>query len=366
MRNDFKYVTFDTDLLEDPNSRIPPASIVSKLSVFELFEGYKLRKFDPSALRPLLSAILYLEDAEWWLCSPLRRLRQLRRRIRSELATTLLQLNTPNLTRLYLYWEDRDPRRQSFEPDRCADPDSSGSDCLSLALRHLADLPSLTTLNLKGCHSISPAMFESPPTPFIHSRWPSLRQFCLEASIITPSGQWYFTGDPDADPPDRDWYDDGWVRFYPFDSAPSDTDSSDLEFVVQDNWECANGMKPIHQFRGTPDDEVFSPLIAAMIQEVEQEMRKLERLEFVMGAQTSAVFSAEYYAPGQKPQADIKVDDDALFHDQHASEFRWMMKLSGSKADVQWRPGATLTKALTNFTKQNSLLLTVGTRSEIL
>jgi hypothetical protein len=142
-------------------------------------------------------------------------------------------------------------------------PNSSDSDPVSLTLQNLAELLPVTTLNLKGCHSTSSAMFEFSPTPFVKPRWPSLRELCLEASIITSSGQWYSMGDLESHLTGLGCYENEPVESFPLNSTASDTDTG---FMVQDCWEQANRMVPTHQFRGTPDDEVFSPLVLDMIQ----------------------------------------------------------------------------------------------------
>ncbi len=327
-------------------------SIVSKLT------GFTLRKFDPSALRPLLSALPYLRHADWSFYSPPPRLAELRRRMRSELAPTLLQLDLLKLTHLELYWEDYEPFRQTIEPNGFIDPGSS-ADPLSLALRHLGDLSSLTRLLLTGCHSISAIMFSKSSDKLL--RWPALREFYLEASTISPSGQWYFTGDPSSQEPSEDAHESLSDEHCSFDSA--DSDRSD--FAPQYQWERDDGLKISHRYRTTPDNEKISPLIVAMVQAV-QDMQKLEKFEFVMGQQGAADLSVEYFPPGKTPRGNLP-DDEALFNHQHANEARWYIRLLGRiESKIQWRPDATVLEALSTFTEKKSVLLNVDRRYEIL
>ncbi|KAF2086618.1 hypothetical protein K490DRAFT_66401 [Saccharata proteae CBS 121410] len=70
------------------------------------------------------------------------------------------------------------------------------TDPLSRALHRV--FQNLTSLQLLGCHIISPELFWPSDAESTHPSWPNLRSFSVQFDPRTPHGDWYFMRDPDA------------------------------------------------------------------------------------------------------------------------------------------------------------------------
>lgn len=108
-----------------------------------------------------------------------------------------------SLTELDIYWEDAEILNHSFEPKSLLNP-QTGADDLSIALRRVAQLPTMKTLKLTGTFILSKEFFNSTRSGSKASEWPSLEVLSLQLSSMAPNGSWYYTGDPDSADSDDD------------------------------------------------------------------------------------------------------------------------------------------------------------------
>ncbi|KAI0899432.1 hypothetical protein F4806DRAFT_253986 [Annulohypoxylon nitens] len=207
------------------------------------------RALHPTAMYQLAGTFPLLEKLNLEVLDPVTRRRRMRKDHRLALAAGLTALNLPKLTHLSLNrTTTTDVYNHSF---KCGDLEEDGIDALNDALRKFSQTPPLTDLVLTGA-LISPNLFRSRRTadPDL-SEWPTLRNFSVKAGIIAPSGQWYYTGDPDAvEPGVESSYGDG--------SEASESDD-DEDHDLRDN-----GIRPTHPWRTRPDPDLFDALVKDM------------------------------------------------------------------------------------------------------
>ena len=192
IRNDFKYINFDTEALDDLGG-LPSVPAIIHL------EHNMYRRIDPAVLPVISAALPSVKKMDWGFDAPPRRLPDLRRAIRSSAATSFLttaNLSLAQLTTLTITWEDTDPYKHQFDPGNFLDL-SSPNDKFSIAIHHVSRLPSLQHLNLKGCFTISKEVFDFDPATNINELWPSLQTFHLQHSLTTPDDD----GTSQATPP---------------------------------------------------------------------------------------------------------------------------------------------------------------------
>ncbi|KAI3331382.1 hypothetical protein F4824DRAFT_475601 [Ustulina deusta] len=215
------------------------------------------RALHPTAMCQLAGTLPHLEKLELEVLDPVNKRRQMRKDHRLALATGLTALNLPKLTHLSIHRKTTtDVYNHSFD---YGDLEDDGFDALNDALRRRSHTAPLTDLVLSGA-LVSPDLFRSRRTTNLDSStWPTLRNFSVQADIITPSGKWYYTGDPAAvepglagagsDDEDDDEDDD--------DEASDSDDNVDRDAV-------ANGVRPSHAWRSRPDPDLFNALVRDM------------------------------------------------------------------------------------------------------
>lgn len=124
--------------------------------------------------------------------------RSMHKEHRFALAAGLLELRTlPRLTKLQLIRQsDWDPANHSFE---CQDlEDGEHVDVLCEAVRELVEAGRLADLELKNV-LISSDFFRNRRVGAAGDKlMPALRRLSVEDGILSPSGKWWYTGDPDA------------------------------------------------------------------------------------------------------------------------------------------------------------------------
>ncbi|KAI1441830.1 hypothetical protein F5Y02DRAFT_398352 [Annulohypoxylon stygium] len=206
------------------------------------------RALHPTAMCQLAGTFLLLEKLNFEVLDPVNRWRRMRKDHRLALAAGLTALNLPKLTHLSLNrTTTTDVYNHNFE---CGDLEEDGIDALNDALRKLSQTPPLTDLVLTGA-LISPDLFRSRRTADPDSsEWPTLRNISVKAEIIAPSGQWYYTGDPDAVEP-------GVESTYGDSSETSESDD-------EDHGSRDDGVRPTHPWRTQPDPDLFNALVKDM------------------------------------------------------------------------------------------------------
>ncbi|ETS75982.1 hypothetical protein PFICI_12926 [Pestalotiopsis fici W106-1] len=201
--------------------------------------------------------------------------REMRREHRLALAAGLKDMcSLLGLTKLHVRRQGGwDPRNHSFT---CQDlEDEEHIDPLCESIRQVAEQGRLTDLKLNNV-LVSPDLFRNRRSGAVSEDrpMPALRRLHIEDGIISPSGKWYYTGNPNAveaessrnsaEPDDED------DELSDSDSEISnDEDDTDRDVIV-------NGERPVHMWRTRPDPETFDPLIADMATAL-QRMPALER-----------------------------------------------------------------------------------------
>ena len=160
------------------------------------------RHLDPAAIPLVARALPNARELRWAFAPSDRRLQGRRRAERLSFANALSSLAAADLrllTTLTIHCVDEDPSNEGFNPASLVDR-ASGRDQLSVAFRHISQLPWLRRLCLTGCHVVGSEMFEDPDSSIADnvSTWPTLTYLELGISMITPDGQWYFSGDVSA------------------------------------------------------------------------------------------------------------------------------------------------------------------------
>ncbi|VUC26859.1 unnamed protein product [Clonostachys rosea] len=194
---------------------------------------------------------------------PLEHRRLARFQYRRQLGETLLQLQQrdclPRLKHLGLNRFGYGPLNHSFELENVLDED--GVDRLCEAVRVFAQrstsLEKLVLINIL----ISPDLFRNTRVVGVaeETLWPTVQQLFIKSNILTPSGEWLYTGLPDSIQP-------RWVRYrqnsvIDFDeySEVDDSDDSMEDFLT------ATDMNPHHLWRTQPDPQVLEPLLLDLV-----------------------------------------------------------------------------------------------------
>lgn len=185
---------------------------------------------------------------------------EMREEHRVAMAAGLRELRTlPRLAKLSVRRQGGwDPANHSF---MCQDlEDEEHVDVLCESIRQLAEAGRLTDLKLENI-LVSPDLFRNRRSggTLGDKPLPAMRRFHVKDDILSPSGKWYYTGDPDAVEAgsprvDIDSADD--------DSGNDSDSSNDGDDVERDV--VANGERPVHLWRTRPDPETFDPLITDM------------------------------------------------------------------------------------------------------
>ncbi|KAK5654039.1 hypothetical protein OQA88_7717 [Cercophora sp. LCS_1] len=343
IRNNFRYVNFDTQVLDDLGG-LPTVYAIDD------FEHNMYRLIDPAVFPVISAALPTTKKMDWGWEAPPRRLPDLRHEIRSSAATAFLAtagLSLTNLTVLHLKWEDNDPLNHDFPPGNHLDP-GSPADKLSVAMHHISHLPSLQHLKFTCCFAVSKEIFDHDTD----SQWPSLQSFVLEHALTTPSGEWYFTGYPsDAWKTDERLSDTEDGENAPFDSDDSDTSDWMPEF----EWERQNGNKPCIQYRSVPNSNNYVPLLVAMAGAVKR-MPVLKELEVATCYHAQSVnMSINYYTLGVRHEGYGPTKE---FHSAHVTEPRWVVqRMSDGAVQRAWVVPEQLRAALQETVGEGCVLI---------
>ncbi|KAI0436523.1 hypothetical protein F4803DRAFT_556913 [Xylaria telfairii] len=269
------------DLGEDKESLLS----VPLITKFALPHNFG-RPVIPSVAMQLLSVMPNVESAEIELLEPPMIKPSLRLHHRFLLADRLNSLDLSRLERLILHCETSPtPLNHSF---RCWDALGDTPDKLNLALRRLSqESPLLREMKISGL-AISPELFDNDAT------WLSLQRLDITANLIAPSGEWYYTGEPE----DAELDDTGRQMISRLetltageleDPAPEDFDYTETysQIWVDADEEMLKGERPSYEWRTRPDPQTFDSLIRAMADAATGRMPRLRRLGFQMGMDMS-------------------------------------------------------------------------------
>ncbi|KAK7917750.1 hypothetical protein PG985_011358 [Apiospora marii] len=215
----------------------------------------------------------------------------LRKTTRSALARGIDSLGQlPKLEELSIQRVGHEPANHSFDNPCLEDNEriDVAVDTLCDSLRKLAQNGRLQKLELQ-CEFISPDLFRDRRRRHpgrdhdgdqgkeeTEDDWPSLRSFEIRASIVAPSGRWYYTGNQDdveqtvpllgvpsvSDVP----ADDGEDDVDDVDNSSEACSDADADDFLRDRE--ANGAIPLHPWRTKPIPEEFNPLVVDLVSAV--------------------------------------------------------------------------------------------------
>jgi hypothetical protein len=301
---------------------LPTLSNVTSLSIY----GCGGRRLEPTAATTIAVAFPNLMDISWNLADGHELITDERIFNRTKLAKGLEHVHLrPRATASIEYrrnvLNDQRDRGENLVPSRMS------YDPLSTALRVFSQ--NLTSMHLTAC--VDSTIFWPSPheTNAVTPQWPHLKELYVNFSMLTPSGDWYFTG-PNYDP-DNDVFDD--EEFY---------------------WS---------YYRVDPDPVTFTPFIDAFAKAVKN-MPVLEHFELtseIEDGENEGKFSIAYYAPGWIAKRQYGDGD----------EDSTVRKVCYELVDTaEWKPSYEVRETLKNVGREKfgedvlELFLSSGTQSD--
>jgi hypothetical protein len=270
-RYEHSYLCF----VEDDFVKLPIVPRVTEL----YFRGGVDRHVAPAAAAMLAQKLPNLNKIGWGLYDNDSRRPELRSTLRQEFSRCLTALRTPNLRHFKLVYLNISPSNEGFRNANLIGAD--GCDPLSTHLRLYLQTCDLVTIRLTGPICLGPEFFWSATQQTeLGTRWPALKTFDVDLSLVRPDGGWYLQRDPHAiiDPYDED------EDFDPDQADDDDTlsdssgpsssfDGSEDSFFEEgerqpeqydyDREERRAGRKPVRQFRTFPTPELETLFEAA-------------------------------------------------------------------------------------------------------
>ncbi|ETS87825.1 hypothetical protein PFICI_01653 [Pestalotiopsis fici W106-1] len=310
--------------------QLPEVPCITKLCCVEYLCP---RSLHPGVQVAISNACVAASVVEWDLCLPGRRTMPARVRERAALAQALRDAKLANVTELMLTLNDNDPMNEAFELDSLLEQHDD-LDSLSLGVRHIAQLPMLRKLELRGTWILSPVAFgPHPELPDVHCSL--LEEIVVDVSMCTPDGRYLMMGDPEDAGEDDGYYESGEEPPpAPFDSDDSDTSDWAPEFA----WGKEEGDIPVVMFRTTPNDETFVPIWKSFARAARCSMPKLRNMTINFGTGAShAPSEAQYYTAGAPATYFDSYPSCTEFSREHAREPRWYFT-SHEDFDKSWRP----------------------------
>lgn len=259
-----------------PEFNVPQVQCISSLKV----GGTLGRAPHPTTLCQIAISLPSLESLDLTYWDPAVKRHDLRKEHRAALGDGLRELSRKlsTLERLCIRRQDGvDPSNHSFA---CGDLQRDGVDPLCDGIRHLMGTCHLKELQLENI-IISPDLFRLSPSStdlaiadqeaptFLH-----LRHLDIKSGILSPSGRWYYTGDPAS------------IKASEGDfilEEEEDDDDDDEDNSTRDRF--VNGERPHYEWRTRPDPETFDPLIQGLTDVMLKRMPSLQwaRLEIGCG-----------------------------------------------------------------------------------
>ncbi|WEW59215.1 hypothetical protein PRK78_004684 [Emydomyces testavorans] len=331
----------------------------------------------PTALCKLLAALPKLESLDMHIMQPKMKRLEVRRDHRCctswqcftydpanvvslALARGLSALNFASLRRLRLEYEGSEPANHDFATGDLRELGSS-VDSLNNALRGLSQSAPLTELILDGLWLVSPALFWPPDNAAGLSKdtphWPTLKYLEVEASITTPDGHSYYTGDPSSETINEDELFTGSDAEDEPEDDPDDSDdstNSDTADWFNDRREAIlNGDAPTYPWRKDLDPTYFDPLLAAMARAVlRMPALRLARLKMVWNSTVLDCREVDVECLGSGEPSELRGEAfwDAGRNEREMREQgsrRWRVWL-GSK--LNWNPTVEIESLWKEFT----------------
>lgn len=230
---------------------------------------------------------------------------------------------------LELYWEDAECDDHSYDTASLLNAET-GIDELSVALRTVAQLPSLQKLQLTGRFIVAPEIFQpiNSDSDSLSSKFPSLGVIKLHLSAMTPSGDWYYTGDPDSiEASDERMYDSEEEEEV-VDSADSETE----DYPAVWDWQKLNGQRPSHPWRNQPNPATFDLFLRAMALAIPH-MPALRRVELRVGNAAGLLLETEFLAAGEKGTLFNQQDTELVtFDETFRNQSRWEIVLTNNNS----------------------------------
>jgi hypothetical protein len=277
--------------------QLPTLSNVKCLDVY----GHTTRKLEPTMATTIAAALPNLVRYEWKLAQEETWSIDEKMRNRTAFANALkhLQPQPPAIASIEFQYEHLGS--QSDEGENLMPPGMS-YDPLSTSLRLFSQ--HLTKMSLKACLDSTIFWPSDDETNAITPHWPHLKEIFIVFGMLSPSGDWYFTG-PDYDP---------------------DTDVfNDPEFYHE-------------YYRIDPDPDTFDPFINAFVKAVKN-MPVLEQFQLTTeleDGEHEGNFNIAYYAPGRSAEREYEEDDNITVR-------RVLYELTYG---ARWRPSQEVREAL--------------------
>ncbi|KAI9150011.1 LysM domain-containing protein [Paramyrothecium foliicola] len=308
-RNEFRYIRFDS--IDLPSRNFPAVHCVTSLDT-ETFDRNSTnpsgRRLHPHLLLALAEGLPGLREISWALFMPPRRLATQRQQFRAALADALTIPAFSHLRTMRAWLHDSDQLEEEVGLENVT---AHGIDALSLAVRRVFNLPSLTTVHLRGKWILSTEAFSGHLSE-------SVTAIFIDISSITPDGKWLFDFD-EPDPEElefrRDEY--GSDKAYSSESGlelerpqrqklPEDFDSEDSDTVDEFNEEAvakANFETFTAWDRWNPSSETFTPLAQSLINAVARQSPHLSHLEVhIKGPNTQIHLGYLSLPKGERPE----------------------------------------------------------------
>jgi hypothetical protein len=276
---------------------LPTLSNVKYLDAY----GYLARKLEPTMATTIAAALPNLVACKWELAQEDTWSLDEKIRNRTAFAHALKHMQLQPRATASIKFQNEKPVTQSDEGEHLVPPGMS-YDPLSASLRMFSQ--SLTSMNLITCLDSTIFWPSDEEINAITPHWPHLKELYIEFSMVSPSGDWYFTG-PDYDA-DNDVFND--PEYY-------------------------------HEYyRTDPDPDTFTPFINAFTKAVKN-MPVLEYFKLTSNLEdgvNEGSFDITYYAPGMSAEREYEEDDDITVR-------RVIYELTyGAK----WRPSYEVREAL--------------------
>lgn len=304
---------FEVDVSEFPS--------VSRVSSFHI-DVSPGRAPHPTTTCRLALLFPRLRELDIKYLDPAIKRRDMRKEHRLAFAAGLRDLRSlSELTKLHVGRRGAlNPKDHSFVCQELEDEEHVDPLCDSI--RQLAEAGRLIELDLLGV-LISPDLFRNRRPGASSEQKPisTLRQIHVEDGLLSPSGKWYYTGNPAAVAPDSPLsvYDDYSQPDGDDDSEGDDSEGDSSDEDHQDRDAVINGAQPRHLWRTQPDPEMLDSLVIDMAKALHHmPALKRARLEIAgdlpgpMGVMVQCVKGGEgfFRAPDDSDEADVGKETD--------------------------------------------------------
>jgi hypothetical protein len=283
---------------------LPILSNVTYLGVY----GHGVRRLEPTMATTIAASLPNLLECRWELAQGDAWVLDEKIGNRAAFAKALKHMQllpraTASIEFQHEHVGDQRDRGQNFVPPGLS------YDPFSASLRMLSQ--NLATMHVTACLDSTIFWPSAHEIDAITPHWPHLKELYIDFSMLSPAGDWYFTG-PEYDP-DNDVFND--PEYY-------------------------------HEYyRIDPDPDSFTPFINAFAKAVKN-MPVLEHFKLTSNLEDGeheGNFSIAYYAPGRSAEREYEEEDNITFR-------RVIYELTYS---AEWRPSYEVREALKGIGKEN-------------